>query len=80
VKQGWKPRVFETGCVYRTVLNAYSTTDSRECIYLVLGADERDANWWEGYAVNFTYLDLLTGHVDEFHRDSYFACSAEPLW
>ncbi len=72
------PRVFMIGAVYHAEARPYD--NQGEKFYLVLGPSKRFApNPYRDSLgpVEYEYLDLFTGQVDDFHRDSYFAEQAE---
>lgn len=76
------PRVFKTGVVYRAETPSYELKPKTVDIYLVLGPSLKTPRGYEGIpqlVYEYQYLDLLTGEVDDFHRDSYFAEVAEPF-
>ncbi len=77
---GHGPRVFETGVVYLALTPSY-VTKKTEQIRLVLGPSRREPKeyQWSVHPYEYRYIDLITGEVGEFHRNSYFAEQAEPL-
>lgn len=70
--------MFATGVVYRTFTSSYETEKSEE-IWLVLGPSTKRFAYLGSHPTTYRYLNLLTGAVGYFHRDSRFAKAAEPL-
>lgn len=71
-------RIFATGVVYRTFTSSYETDKSEE-IWFVLGPLTKRFAYLDPHPTAYRYLNLLTGAVGYFHRDSYFGKTAEPL-
>jgi len=72
------PRMFATGVVYRAFTPSYETEKSED-IWLVLGPSTKRFAYLDPHPTEYRYLNLLTGAVGDFHRDSYFGEAAEPL-
>lgn len=73
------PRTFEPGVTYTSHALSYDTGEREEILFTVLAPSDKYWNRWMGPAIEYWALDLCSGSVFEFHRDSVLAENATEL-